>query len=296
MKIPNSYRPWRRLLNATFLIVSIATVGCSSTVNDPIGLPAEGGETERGRSLVKGLAACGACHGERKAPEALLSGGLPVFDKYGEVRAPNITPARSGLGEWTPRHVITVLRGGPNKDDKPLSRESHKGYEWMSDSDLLAIVSYLRTLPPIENEVPRRKIGFIKRNTVGFFDVQREVKGHVPEIDKTKPTAYGKYLADHVARCSSCHNSPSGFLTGEGYLDGGKAILTAKGQKVAPNITNSDVYGIGAWSREDLIHYLRTGVTPDGSRTDPDYCPTRFYRNADENDLVALAAYLKAGD
>jgi len=295
MNTPTTRR-FRRLLVSSTLLLLIAGAGCSSTVNDPLGLPTEGGEVERGRSLVKGLAACGSCHGERKTPEALLSGGSPVFDRYGEVHASNITPAQSGLGEWTPRHVISVLRGGPSRDGKQLSREVHKGYEWMSDVDLLAIVSYLRTLPPIENDVPRRKVGFIKRNTVGFFDVQREVRGHVPEIDKRQPLAYGKYLADNVARCASCHNSPGGFFTGEGYFEGGKTIQTTKGQKVAPNITNSEVYGIGAWTQEDVINYLRTGATPDGSRSDPDFCPTRFYKNAEESDLVDLARYLKAGE
>jgi mono/diheme cytochrome c family protein len=70
----------------------------------------------------------------------------------------NLTPDRaSGIGRWSEADFVRTMRTGVN----PQGDSLHPFMPWranrrMTDDDLRAIYRYLRTLPPIENQVPRR--------------------------------------------------------------------------------------------------------------------------------------------
>jgi hypothetical protein len=295
-------------------------LSCSGYSPDIISAPKDVSHNARGKHLVKGLAACGHCHGElqqstesneplrRSAlqnrdlhlqalnyrnPSALLVGGLKQYDRYGEVTAPNITPAKSGIGEWSEAQLLTFFRTGETPDNRNFSPEVHKGYEWLSDEDLVSIVSYIRNLPKVEKENQKRSVSFVKRNTIGFFEGSLSVSGAVPEVEKTKTVVYGAYLVDHVARCWHCHNSPSGVIQNEQFLKGGKNIKNEKGDKLAPDITQSQVYGIGSWSDDDMRRFFKLGVSPDGKKIDPDFCPVAFYSESSKEEIEAIIAFLR---
>lgn len=246
----------------------------------------------RGRDLVKGLAACGFCHGETSSPNSLLAGGRTIHDEYGAVQASNLTPSHSGIGEWQDEDVLRALRTSV-RGENWISGDAHRGYEWMSDEHALSIISYLRALPPVEKEILRRDLSFVDRNTKGFFDSRPDIKGYVPTIDSKNVIEYGQYLTDHVARCGGCHNSPAGIMAEEVYLGGNKLIKNEAGEKIAPAITSSRIYGLGEWSEAQIVRYLKSGVGPGGTVSDPNFCPTAFYRNASDTDLIAIARYLR---
>ena len=271
------------MLMRSILILPLVLVwACSSEPRDRLGDPKGEQYLVRGRSLVRGLAACGYCHAQRPEPTSLFSGGRPFFDKYGEVRAPNLTPGAGGIGAWSTEDIMAAVRSSMRPDGERLSKEAHAGYEWIADEDLLSIIAYLRTLPPIANEVPRRKISFWKRNTTGFMESHDELRGFVPAIDRSRQGEYGRYLVDHVARCGACHNKRGGLLAGDEYLGGGEQIKAGEEEKFAPAINGSSSEGLGDWSAGDIVHYLKTGETPDGRRSDPAFCPWNFYQNADD--------------
>jgi len=270
------------LLTSTFL-------GCDSPTTRAVIVPTSPKQFARGEQLVKGLAACGWCHGTEADPFSPLAGGRAQSDRYGEVKAPNLTQDPSGLQGWQAQDVMEALRTGRARG-RDLSTEVHRGYEWMSDADLIAIVAYLRALPPVQSAVERRDVGLIARNTTGMMEARKEVKGYVPEVGRRFAAEYGQYLTDHVARCGSCHNSESTFLSSEMYLAGGKTVLTPQGEKVAPNISSSTLYGVAGWTEEGLVHFLQSGERPDGSVA---ACPTAFYRLAPVEDLELIARYLK---
>lgn len=273
----------------------LSLLGCSAEQTDQITFAVDPAHIERGAVVSRGLAACGVCHGDKPSPDAALSGGRAYSDRYGPVLASNITPAETGMLGWRAGEIVRVLRGGPRKDGTQLSSEVHRGYEWMSDADALAIVSYLLTVPPVERAVARRDISFIDRNTRGFFDVQREVKGYVPDIDPRFRVQYGRYLTDHVARCGFCHHKPGGLVGGGGeYLGGGRTIVIGEREGVAPNITNSIDFGIGGWSENDLTRYLQSGIKPGDAAASAKLCPTDFYRNAPVSDVQSISLYLKS--
>ena len=75
---------------------------------------------------------------------------------WGTSFARNLTPDNAtGIGAWTEAHFIKVLRTGIRGNGAPLRPlMPWEWYQQLTDDDLKAILVYLRTLPPISNEVP----------------------------------------------------------------------------------------------------------------------------------------------
>ena len=59
------------------------------------------------------------------------------------------------------------------------------------------------------------------------------------------------------------------------------------------NITPHTSTGIGAWSNDDIVKLLRTGVRPDGREVAP-IMNWRAYGQMSDYDIRAVAAYLKS--
>ncbi len=268
---------------------------CSSDKGyEPLKVPITTESVAHGRELFNGVAACAFCHGDKPLPNALPSGGRIQHDLYGDVAAANLTPSKSGIGDWQAKDFISAIRDGLRPDGAKLSPEVHRGMEWMADTDLLAMVAYLTTLPAVENRVERRELGFVSRNTTGFFQGRHDVGGYVPKVDPKHELPYGKYLVDNVARCSYCHSSPASVLSSEGYLQGGHTMQFEGGEKLIPSITNSSAHGIGNWTESEIVTYLKSGDTPDHRRISAEFCPVGFYKMAAERELLAIAKYLKS--
>jgi mono/diheme cytochrome c family protein len=100
-------------------------------------------------------------------------------------------------------------------------------------------------------------------------------------------TARGAYLAA-AAGCDQCHtDSRNG---GRPYA-GGRALDTAFGTVVTPNITPDRQTGIGRWGLVDFVRALRWGVTPDDGHLLPVF-PFPFYNRLAEADVLDLKAFL----
>lgn len=283
--------PPLKLVSYLIPLVVALVCGCSSDDPIPPALPMTEAAALRGGVLVEGLAACRFCHGD--GVEGSLAGGRRMGDRYGELQAPNISLSTHGIGGWSERDLMRLFRSYERPDQVRISATFHQGFEWLSDTDLTAVISYLRTLPVSDKVVERREVSFFARNTSGFSEGAPEVKGLVPHISPQFVVEYGGYLADNVARCGACHSSPSGFLTSERYLAGGREISFDGETKRAPNITPSTSAGIGAWSEGALLEFLRVGRRPDGSEVDKRFCPVSAYGRAPISELKALVAYLR---
>jgi len=78
---------------------------------------------------------------------------------WGVSFAANLTPDTStGIGEWTEESFIRTLRSGKHQG-YPNGRDILPPMPWQfigqkSDEDLKAIWAYLRSLPPVKNQVP----------------------------------------------------------------------------------------------------------------------------------------------
>ena len=119
---------------------------------------------ERGRYLVEVVGACGNCH-TPKGPEGDMPGQAPgraAFssnDAFGTWITPNITPdPETGIGRWTDDEVIRAIREGRGRDGKTLGPPMPFDlYRRLADSDVKAMVAYLRTVAPVRNVVARSR-------------------------------------------------------------------------------------------------------------------------------------------
>ena len=284
----------KSLLVLIGVVLVCGVTGCSEDDPHPPPLPLTQTRIVRGKELVTGFASCGFCHAKGGKITSPLSGGREVSDEYGEVTAPNITFSESGLNSWNQNDILHLFRSQLTPDDSVVSSRLHGGYEWLADSDISAITGYIRSLPAVNNEIERRSVSFLARNTTGFFKARRQVSGYVPEILPRFKGAVGQYLADQVANCGSCHNSPSELLSSVAEWGGGSEITIDGETKIAPNITSSKTSGIGMWSESDIQRYFRTGSTPTGKNIDPRFCPVEFYKQAPPSDIEAVALYVKS--
>lgn len=177
----------------------------------------------RGKYLAESVAACGSCHGAvsrdsklgvgYSAPQAPLSGGRLMQDRFGAVRAANITPDKtSGIGNWNTTDIVRAIRASIDRDGRPLSIDHHRQYRWMADKDAQAIALYLRTLEPVRSVVERRRLGGIQRNRWGLISNHKDFEGYVPLPNEADRANYGGYLATNVAGCYGCHSPQGGLL------------------------------------------------------------------------------------
>ncbi len=113
--------------------------------------PAQSAEWNRGAYLVEGLGHCQACH----TPKNLL--GAPKRDEafhggsFGNWFAPDITTnRRTGLGGWTDAELRDFLQRGINAHSAASGEMGEVvafSSSQMSDADLQAVMTYLRSLP-----------------------------------------------------------------------------------------------------------------------------------------------------
>jgi len=114
----------------------------------------------RGAYLVEGVVHCGECHTPRD-----IAGGLDedfymagaIDGPEGEL-APNITAhPETGLGDWSVDDTVYLLKEGykPGGDNVQGLMEEIivHGYKYMTDEDLTAVATYIRSLPPVDNLV-----------------------------------------------------------------------------------------------------------------------------------------------
>lgn len=103
----------------------------------------------RGRYLVDGLGHCAACHTAKN-----LLGGDNAYLQGGTLEgwyAPEITgDARLGLGRWSEAAIATYLGEGANAHavaSGPMAEAVGKSLQYLRRDDLLAIATYLKTVP-----------------------------------------------------------------------------------------------------------------------------------------------------
>jgi len=97
--------------------------------------------------------------------------------------------------------------------------------------------------------------------------------------------AHGKALVD-AGDCAGCHTADP-----QKPFAGGQRIDTRFGGIYSPNITPDRETGIGAWSNDDFLRALRSGVAPDGARYYPAF-PYPHFTKLTRNDILAIRAYL----
>lgn len=250
---------------------------------------------QRGDYLVNTILACGNCHSPKGPPAAIagkeFSGGNVVFDEPPfTVTASNITMDKeTGLGGWTDAQIKTLMRTGVRPNGVQIAGIMPTAfYGILTERDMDAVVTYLRTLKPIKNQVPDPvyKIALPHESFPGGEKPYTEAM----LTDKVKK---GFYLAT-IGHCMECHTpmGPRGrdFVGKLGI--GGFEFKGPWGVSVARNITQSKTSGIGDWTDAEIKRAITEGKRKDGSPLKP---PMAFplYAKMTPDDLDAVVAYLR---
>jgi len=143
---------------------------------------------------------CIACHTAREGKT--FAGGLPMKTPFGTLYTSNITPdPQTGIGKWTNAQIKVAIRRGKRPDGTLLGPPMPFGqYRGIADSDIDAVVAYLRTVPAVNNAVAKSTYNIPLPPAWG------------PPIDKpvvapsaSDKVAYGAYLAGPLGHCVECH-------------------------------------------------------------------------------------------
>lgn len=131
----------------------------------------------RGAHLVETLG-CSLCHSpvdenKRMLPGMRLAGGLMLrIEPFGDFPTGNLTSDKeTGLGNWRDDEIKRVITKGILKDGRRLLPfpMDYGSFSNLQQSDLDAIVAYLRTVPPVSNKVPAPKYKFLPAYLWGKF-------------------------------------------------------------------------------------------------------------------------------
>ena len=250
---------------------------------------------ERGAYLMNGIVACGNCHTPKDASGHALSdqelaGGLVIDLPVFHAVAPNITPDKAtGIGGWSDKQIIDAIRNGRRPDGTiigpPMPIEF---YRTMSDSDVRAIVAYLRSVKPIAHRVEKSSYRIPLPPSYGPPVVQ------VADVPPSNKVAYGHYLAN-IAHCMECHTpmKPTGQLDMARVGAGGRELPAfPSGVVTSTNLTPANPDGIAHWTDAQVKAAITGGVRPDGRKLVL-LMAFDWYRTVRPADLDAVVAYLR---
>ena len=265
----------------------------------------------RGEYLANHVAVCVDCHSKRDwttfsaplVPGTFGQGGEVFnhdFGFPGVFTSKNITP--TGVKDWTDGELYRLITTGVTKSGEPISPVMPYGsYGKIAKEDIEAIIVYLRSLQPIDNEVAASEADFpmsLILNTIP------QPANPQPIPDKSDQVAYGKYIMT-AAACSDCHTpqDDKGQRLMDKYMAGGFEFkLPGYGVVRSANITPDAANGIGSWNEDFFVQrfkayadssYVPHKVAEGEFQT---VMPWMMYAGMEEDDLKAIYAYLTSLD
>ena len=251
---------------------------------EAIAIPTDQASIDRGRHLATAIGKCVDCHGQNLGGTIFLDVTAPPLFR---AVAPNLTRGQGGLGgQLSDADFARAIRHGVGPDGKALLVMPADDYYAMSDADLGALIAYIRSLPPVDSQLPPSEIRPLGRILLAAGQLPpfpAEVIDHSASRDVAPPAGvtpeYGRYLA-MTGGCTGCH--------GLG-LSGGAIPGVPPDFPKARNITPT---GIGSWTEEDFFRALREGKRPDGSSLNP-FMPWMATRQMTDDEIKALLAFLR---
>lgn len=261
---------------------------------------------DHGRYLVFGPAHCASCHVPREDVAAVNRGEVvPLIGGWNEeilpasLHAPNITPdPETGIGNLTDAEIARALRYNIGHDGRlilPVKR-----FHQVSDEDLTAIISFLRSQEPVRHEVPASSYSFLGKalQTFDVLEPQSLDKEPPKAVERVAGIEYGRYMASTVANCMGCHTEvdPLAAELVKPPYSGGFVFPASDWTHgytfVAPNLTPDPDTGIMAhWSEEQFRQRMKAGEQLRGSPM-----PWGPFSRMDSTDVIAIYRFLQSLD
>lgn len=247
----------------------------------------------RGRHLANSITHCADCHSSANADSLLrlgqdvpLSGGRPFKLPVGTIYSRNITShSQYGIGQQSDQEIARSLRYGVHPDGTAVY--DFMPFHNLSDADLTAVISYLRTQKPVAAPKPEDRLNMLGYAVKAFLVKPVGPSEKIqPVVQPDTTTAYGKYLVTNAANCGGCHTkrSPSGAFTGK-WLAGGDPMGHGL---VPPNLTPDSSSRIFGWSQQVFINRFRMGKLNAHSEM-----PWDAFKRMDDTELKAIYKFLQ---
>ncbi|MBE7173929.1 MAG: c-type cytochrome [Williamsia sp.] len=246
----------------------------------------------RGKHLIYSIAHCADCHSTANSDSLLnlgldvpLSGGRAFKLPLGTIYSRNITSHdKYGIGKQSDQEIARSLRYGVHPDGTAIY--DFMPFHNLSDSDLTAVISYLRTQKPVAAQKPNDELNILGYTVKAFLVKPVGPSENIPAVVKPDTTAaYGKYLVMNVANCGGCHTqrSVAGEYTGK-FLAGGNPMDGL----VPPNLTPDSSSRIFGWSEQIFINRFRMGKLIPAS-----HMPWNTFKRMERTELKAIYKYLQ---
>jgi mono/diheme cytochrome c family protein len=166
-------------------------------------------------------------------------------------------------------------------------------YTKITREDALAIRAYLASLPPVRNDVRSNQLPFplsIRKFVLGWNALYFKQGRFQPTAGKSDEWNRGAYLVQGLGHCGMCHTDKTAFGGDTGTpLAGGELVGS-----YAPNLNSDLRTGLGNWSIDDIIAYLRAGNNSRASATGQmAEVVNDSTSHLSDSDVRAIAAYLK---
>ena len=250
---------------------------------------------ERGRYLAV-AGDCTSCHTKPGGGKP-FAGGYAIASPIGAIYSSNITPSRvAGIGAYSERDFDRALREGLRADGAHLyPAMPYTAYVQLSDEDVHALYAYfMKGVAPVDTRPPKTNLPFpfnLRFSMALWNALFLKSERFTPDPSKDAEWNRGAYLVTALEHCSVCH-SPRNVLmaerTGQAFAGG------PVGSWYAPNITSDSISGIGGWSHEELIQYLKTGATYPKSQAAGGMAEavTNSLQHLDPKDIEAIVTYV----
>ncbi len=246
----------------------------------------------RGKHIVFSQAHCASCHSPQNVDSLLEAGSEPVLNGgrlldigIAKIYTPNITSDPTyGIGRRSDAEIARVIRYGVHANGNAVL--NFMGFQDMSDDDLTAVVSYLRTVKPVATRNTPHEFNLLGKAIKAFM--VKPLGPRLP-IQKTispdSSAAYGEYLVSSTTNCMGCHTQRNlaGDLSGP-LMAGGNDIEGF----ITPNLTphpDSRIYG---WTEEQFIDRFR-----QKKRIKESPMPWNNFKLMTDPELKAIYKYLQ---
>jgi mono/diheme cytochrome c family protein len=157
-----SLAPVRNPLPPTRIIFPVKYLirNAPKPITSPVAEPDVSTPVDRGKYLVE-IAGCADCHTPQKRGQPLpgmnFAGGFVLEGPWGRVAGANITPDPTGFSYENEAMFASALRAGYTNGRALSPIMPWEAYRNLTDPDLLAIFSYLKTMPQVHHVVDNTK-------------------------------------------------------------------------------------------------------------------------------------------
>jgi mono/diheme cytochrome c family protein len=246
---------------------------------------------------------CVACHTAKGGKP--FAGGLPMETPIGTIYSTNITPDKTGLGDYSFEDFDQAVRHGVAKNGSTLyPAMPYPSYARVSESDMQALYAYfMKGVEPVAQVNKDSDIPWplsMRWPLAGWrWMFAPKVEDYQAQAGADPVISRGAYLVEGLGHCGACH-TPRALTMQEKSLSAsdGSAFLSGSAPLegwIAKSLRGDHKDGLGSWSEDQLVQFLKTGRSDRsavfGGMSD---VVVHSMQYMSEEDLTAIARYLKS--